>query len=148
MPRHVTDKPSILTVDEMELMRCHPGVSARLIEHAPGLGDVAEWIAAHHERPDGRGYPEMLSDEELPIPPRILAVADAYYALRAERPYRGAFSDDETMAMIELGAGRQFDARVVDALPEALEAIMETGGDAGPDGGPTGSGDAGTDAAG
>ena len=127
VPRHVTDKRAILTVDEMELMRCHPGVGARLIEHAPGLADVAEWVAMHHERPDGRGYPEMLSDEELPIPPRILAVADAYWALRAERPYRPAFSDDETTAMLELGAGRQFDRRVVEVLPEAIEAMAAAG---------------------
>ena len=125
VPRHITGKPSILTVDEMELMRCHPGVSARLIERAPGLSDVAEWVAAHHERPDGRGYPEMLSEEQLPIAPRVLTVADAYYALRAERPYREAFSEDETMVMIELGAGRQFDPRIVEALPEALEAVHD-----------------------
>jgi len=123
VPRHITDKPSILTVDEMEAMRSHPLVGARLIERAPGLSEVAEWIAMHHERPDGRGYPELLSAEELPVVPRILAVADAYCALRADRPYRAAFSEDETMVMIELGAGRQFDARVVEALPEALEAL-------------------------
>jgi HD-GYP domain-containing protein (c-di-GMP phosphodiesterase class II) len=108
----------------MELMRSHPVVGARLVESAPGMREVSEWIGAHHERPDGRGYPELLSSEELAIPPRILAVADAYHALRAERPYRPAFSADETMAMIELGAGRQFDARVVEALPEALEAAV------------------------
>ncbi len=125
VPRHVTDKPSILTVDEMEMMRCHPGVSARLIERAPGLADVAEWVAAHHERPDGRGYPEMLSGEELAMPPRILAVADAYCALRAERPHRTAFDEDETMAMIEMGAGRQFDARVVESLPQALRMLHD-----------------------
>ena len=123
VPRHITDKPSILTVDEMELMRCHPLVGARLIERASGLSEVAEWIAMHHERPDGRGYPELLSADEIPVLPRILAVADAYCALRAERPYRPAFSEDETMVMIELGSGRQFDARVVQALPEALEAL-------------------------
>lgn len=123
VPRYVTDKPAILSVDEMELMRCHPGVGARLIERAPGLADVAEWVAAHHERPDGRGYPEMLSEEQLAIPPRVLTVADSYYALRAERPYREAFDEDEALVMIELGAGRQFDARIVEALPEALETL-------------------------
>ncbi|MFA7248635.1 MAG: HD domain-containing phosphohydrolase [Dehalococcoidia bacterium] len=127
VPRHITDKPSILTVDEMELMRCHPSVSARLLERAPGLSEVAEWIRAHHERPDGRGYPGMVGSEELPIAPRILAVADAYWALRAERPYRPAFAEDEAMVMIELGVGSQFDARVVEALPEALENERDAG---------------------
>ncbi len=123
VPRHITDKPSILTVDEMELMRSHPVVGARLVQAAPGMGEVAAWIGAHHERPDGRGYPELLTDDELAIPPRILAVADAYHALRASRPYRPAFTEEETLVMIELGSGRQFDPRIVDALPEALEAV-------------------------
>ena len=127
VPRHVTDKPSILTVDEMELVRCHPGVGARLLERAPGLSEVATWVAAHHERPDGRGYPEMLGEEELPLAPRILAVADAYWALRAERLYRPAFAEEETLVQIELGAGGQFDAAVVEALPQALEVVAAAG---------------------
>lgn len=124
VPKHITDKPSILTVDEMELMRSHPVVGARLLDRAPGLSEVAEWVAMHHERPDGRGYPELLGAEELPVAPRILAVADAYWALRAERPYRPAFSEDEAMVMIELGAGRQFDPAAVEVLPEAIEALV------------------------
>ena len=129
VPRHITDKPSILSVDEMEIMRSHPSVSSWLIERAPGLAEVGDWVAAHHERPDGRGYPEMLSSDELPMPPRILAVADAYYALRADRPHRPAYDEDDTMTMIELGAGRQFDARVVEVLPVALEALARGGDD-------------------
>ena len=71
----------------------------------------------------------MLSSDELPMPPRILAVADAYYALRADRPHRPAYDEDDTMTMIELGAGRQFDARVVEVLPVALEALARGGDD-------------------
>ena len=127
--RHITDKPSILSVDEMEIMRSHPTVSSWLIERAPGLAEVAEWVAAHHERPDGRGYPKMLSSDELPMPPRILAVADAYYALRADRPHRPAYDEDDTLTMIGLGAGSQFDARVVEVLPAALEALTRPTGD-------------------
>ncbi len=127
--RHITDKPSILSVDEMEIMRSHPTVSSWLIERAPGLTEVAEWVVAHHERRDGRGYPEMLSSDELPMPPRILAVADAYYALRADRPHRPAYDEDDTLTMIGLGAGSQFDARVVEVLPAALEALTRPTGD-------------------
>jgi HD-GYP domain-containing protein (c-di-GMP phosphodiesterase class II) len=123
VPRHVTDKPSILTVDEMEMMRRHPGMGARIIEYAPALGDLAPWIEQHHERPDGRGYPEMLELDELPLPPRILAVADAYWALRAERPYRPAFSEQDALEMVLSGADQQFDAGTVAVLPDALEAI-------------------------
>ena len=123
VPRHITDKSAILTVDEMELMRRHPGLGATLLEGAPGLSEVASWIASHHERPDGRGYPELLTRDELPLPPRILAVADAYWALRAERPYRPAFSASEALAMLEVGAGHQFDVDVVAVIPAALRAL-------------------------
>lgn len=126
VPRHIADKPSILTVDEMEQMRRHPGLGARILERIPGMTEVASWVEAHHERPDGRGYPEMLTGDRLPLPPRILAVADAYCALRAERPYRSAFLQDEAMRLMEAGRGAQFDAMVVDALASALVGATET----------------------
>jgi HD-GYP domain-containing protein (c-di-GMP phosphodiesterase class II) len=121
VPRHITEKPSILSVDEMEQMRRHPGLGARMLEAAPGLAPLAGWIEAHHERPDGRGYPGMLTDNELDLPPRILAVADAYCALRADRPYRSALSRIEALALVRAGSGTQFDASVVGALPAAVE---------------------------
>jgi HD-GYP domain-containing protein (c-di-GMP phosphodiesterase class II) len=130
VPRAVTEKPSILTVDEMEQMRRHPGLGARLLAGAPGFDEIATWVEQHHERPDGRGYPEMLTLDELPLPPRILGVADAYWALRAHRPYRQAFSHEDAMATLEAGAGRQFDADVVAALPAAVAALEEIEQDA------------------
>ena len=136
VPRRILEKPSILTVDEMELMRRHPVTGARLLEGIPGFDEVTEWVEQHHERPDGRGYPEMLGDEELYLPPRILAVADAYWALRAHRPYRPAHSAPEVLEILRDGAGRQFDADVVAALPAALERVEATlaaDGDAGHD---------------
>ena len=123
VPPEVTGKPSILTVDEMELMRRHPGAGARILERSPGLGSVATWVEQHHERPDGRGYPEMLAGEELPLPPRILAAADAFWALRARRPYRPAFNETEAIDLMRSGAGQQFDADVVRELPAALQSI-------------------------
>ncbi len=125
VPRHIADKPSLLTVDEMEQMRRHPGLGARMIERIPGMVEVASWVESHHERPDGRGYPEMLMGDRLPLPPRILAVADAYSALRAGRPYRAAFSQDEAMRLMEAGRGAQFDPHVVDALSGALVSAAE-----------------------
>ncbi len=125
VPRHIADKPSILTVDEMEQMRRHPGLGARILEQIPGMAEVASWVESHHERPDGRGYPEMLTGDLLPLPPRILAVADAYCALRAERPYRPAFPPDEATRLMAAGRSAQFDSLVVDALPAALEGAVE-----------------------
>jgi len=105
------------------MMRRHPALGAMILERAPGMSEVASWIEAHHERPDGRGYPELLSVDEVPLPARILAAADAYWALRAERPYRPAFSAAEALAMLQVGAGHQFDRSAVDALPAALRDL-------------------------
>ena len=123
VPREITEKPSILSVEEMEQMRQHPGLGARIVERINGMGDIALWIEMHHERPDGRGYPEMLTDNELPIAPRILAVADSYWALRAERLYRPAMSVDEAIDVIQAGAGAQYDQGVVNAL----QAVVREG---------------------
>ncbi len=125
VPPHILEKPSILTVDEMELMRRHPGLGARMLERVPGFEEISSWVEQHHERPDGRGYPEMLTDDELPLAPRILAVADAYWALRAERPYRPAHGPEEALEILRAGAGRQFDADVVESLPASLEAAAQ-----------------------
>ncbi|TAK78575.1 MAG: HD domain-containing protein [Dehalococcoidia bacterium] len=125
VPRNIAGKPSILTVDEMEHMRRHPGLGARMIERIPGMGEIASWVEWHHERPDGRGYPEMLMGDSLPLAPRILGAADAYCALRAQRPYRQTFSPDEALRLMEAGRGAQFDPLVVDALPAALASAAE-----------------------
>jgi response regulator RpfG family c-di-GMP phosphodiesterase len=129
VPREITEKPSILSVEEMEQMRRHPGLGARIVERIAGMGDIALWIEMHHERPDGRGYPEMLTNDELPLPPRILAVADSYWALRAERPYRPAMSVDEALEVIQSGAGAQYDQQVANAL-KAVVHDAEEGADA------------------
>ena len=126
VPRHITDKPAILSVPEMETMQRHASSGGRIIECLPGLATVARWVEAHHERVDGRGYPEMLEGDEIPLPARILAVADSYCALRAERPYRPAFSAAEAASIIEGGAGSQFDRGVAAMLPAALKAINDS----------------------
>lgn len=123
VPREITEKPALLTVDEMEMMRRHPGLGSRIVEKIPGMGDVALWIEMHHERPDGRGYPEMLTDEELPLPARILAIADSYWALRADRPYRDALSSEEAIEVIVTGAGEQYDLAVANALKAVVRSV-------------------------
>jgi HD-GYP domain-containing protein (c-di-GMP phosphodiesterase class II) len=123
VPRKITDKPAILSVDEMETMQRHASWSARILEGVPGMDDVARWVAAHHERIDGRGYPEMLTGDDIPLAARILAVADAYAALTAERPYRTAFTAESALDVIRSSAGTQFDAGVVQQLPDALAAL-------------------------
>ena len=123
VPSHITAKPDILSVDEMEVMRRHPGWGAQLIERIPGFERIASWVQHHHERPDGRGYPSLLERDEIPLAALILAVADAYWALRADRSDRPALSADDVMRVMTAAAGEQFLPEVVEALPGALGAL-------------------------
>jgi HD-GYP domain-containing protein (c-di-GMP phosphodiesterase class II) len=84
------------------------------------MRDVAAWVLAHHERVDGGGYPRGLAGDDIPLEGRILAVADAYEAMTADRPYRQALGADEACAELRRGAGTQFDADVVEAFLRVL----------------------------
>ena len=109
-------KPDILSLAEMETMRKHPSYSQLVIEALPDLEEIARWVGAHHERPDGKGYPEMLEDEMIPLEARIIAVADTYVALTSPRPYREALSDEDARQVLEGGAGSQLDKKLVKLL--------------------------------
>jgi len=127
VPRHITEKPAILSVEEMELMQRHPGWGAQLLEGIPGFAEVARWVEAHHERADGRGYPEQLAGVEVPQGARILAVADSFWALCAERPYRTAMTQADAITFIEGAAGAHYDPSVVRVLRPALAAMRGQG---------------------
>ena len=116
----VLAKPGPLDADEWRQMFTHPEIAARLLSR-PEFDDLREWILAHHERPDGRGYPRALCAAEIPIEARILAVADAYEAMTADRVYRPAIGEDAARAELEGGAGTQFDPAVVIAFLRALD---------------------------
>ena len=80
----------------------------------PGLEEVALWVTSHHERVDGRGYPEGREGDDIPLESRILAVADAYVAITSERPHRPRVSGKEAQTRLQSGAGTQLDANLVD----------------------------------
>jgi diguanylate cyclase (GGDEF)-like protein/putative nucleotidyltransferase with HDIG domain len=117
----VLSKPGPLDADEWQEMYTHPEIGARLLSR-PEFDDLRAWILAHHERPDGIGYPYGLSGDEIPIEARILAVADAYEAMTADRVYRPALGAEGARAELEAGAGSQFDREVVSAFLRALDA--------------------------
>jgi diguanylate cyclase (GGDEF)-like protein/putative nucleotidyltransferase with HDIG domain len=115
VPDELLAKSGPLTDDEWEWMRSHPAVGARMLDTTE-FGDIGDWILAHHERPDGKGYPEGRKAGEVPLEASILAVADAYEAMTAERPYRAPLDPVSASEELRRGAGRQFDERVVDAI--------------------------------
>ena len=116
----VLSKPGPLSADEWVEMKTHPEIAARLLSR-PEFDDVRGWILAHHERPDGGGYPFGLGREQIPLEARILAVADAFEAMTADRVYRAPIGHAAARAELEAGAGTQFDAEVVEAFLRAVD---------------------------
>ena len=118
-------KPGPLDDSEWREMRRHPEVGARILEHA-GMHDIADWVRAHHERIDGRGYPAGLTGQEISLEARILAVADAYEAMTADRPYRPGMSSESACTELRACAGSQFNPDVVDAFIRVLAGASDT----------------------
>jgi HD-GYP domain-containing protein (c-di-GMP phosphodiesterase class II) len=110
----VLSKPGILSVEEMGSLHLHPIYSADVVRNIPGLEEVADWVTSHHERVDGRGYPEGREGDEIPLESRILAVADAYVAITSDRPHRPRRVGKEAQAQLAANAGTQLDAHLVD----------------------------------
>ena len=104
-------------------MREHAVVGAALLACIPDLQVLAPLVRSHHERYDGDGYPDRLSGESIPLESRIIAVADAYDAMRTSRAYRAALSPDAIRCELQRGRGAQWDPSCVDALLAALDHV-------------------------
>jgi diguanylate cyclase (GGDEF)-like protein len=113
-------KTGPLGEEDWQQLRTHPEIGAQLLSR-PELADLRDWVLAHHERPDGSGYPNGLSGEDIPLEARILAVADAYEAMTRGRVYRQALGQEAAREELRAGAGTQFDRNVVDAFLTALD---------------------------
>src|SRR4051812_10258970 len=111
----ILNKAGPLDPRERQEVERHPEIGARIVGAAQ-LGRVGEWILTHHERPDGRGYPRGLREHQIPLEGRIVAVADAYATMTADRPYRRPFSPHRARAELQARAGTQFDHDVVEAF--------------------------------
>jgi putative nucleotidyltransferase with HDIG domain len=122
VPESVLDKPAPLDDDERALMQTHPVVGERILAPIEALAEVVPIVRSSHERWDGRGYPDGLRGEEIPIGARIVSVCDAYRAMVEPRPYRPALEADAARAELERSAGTQFDPAVVTALLRSLDA--------------------------
>jgi diguanylate cyclase (GGDEF)-like protein/putative nucleotidyltransferase with HDIG domain len=124
VPDSILGKPAKLTDEEFAIIKRHPELGAQILEHQ-SLADVRQWVAAHHERPDGRGYPLALAGDAIPIEARILAVADSYEAMTSDRAYSASLGHDAARAELERCAGAQFDPRVVKAFVAVLQRDAE-----------------------
>ena len=113
IPERMLGKPGHLSDDENYIMRMHSGLSADILSSVPGSKGLQEIVRFHHEWYDGRGYPDGLKGEEIPLGSRILMVADAYATMIRELPYSPAKTTQEAADELERGAGTQFDPNVV-----------------------------------
>lgn len=113
-------KPGPLTDEEMDQMKRHPELGSRMLSSSE-LDDIREWILAHHERPDGTGYPRGLAADEIPLEASILAVGDAYEAMTSDRVYRPGIGAERARQELIRNRGTQFSHEVVDAFLQALD---------------------------
>jgi diguanylate cyclase (GGDEF)-like protein/putative nucleotidyltransferase with HDIG domain len=122
IPEEILRKPGPLNDAERLVLERHPQIGYRMLESL-GIEPVATWVLHHHERWDGRGYPEGLAEEEIPLGSRILFVADAYDAMTSDRVYRRRLTHEDAIAELERCGGAQFDPTVVQVFLEGLERI-------------------------
>lgn len=114
IPESVLKKPGKLTDEEWEIMKQHPTIGAeKVLAPNEALRDLIPIVKYHHERIDGRGYPEGLKGNEIPLEARIVSVADAYHALVSDRPYRKGMTIEKACAILREGAGVQWDSDLV-----------------------------------
>jgi HD-GYP domain-containing protein (c-di-GMP phosphodiesterase class II) len=120
LPQGLPAEPRPLRPDERALIELHPRVGFNVVGQMPALRDVAATVLYHHERFDGRGYPNGLPGESIPRTARALAVLEAYDAMTSERPYRETLSPEEACAELVAEAGAQFDPEVVQLFVERV----------------------------
>ena len=125
IPDAILHKAGPLSEAERAFVEEHTIVGERILLAAPALAPVAALVRASHERWDGRGYPDGLSGEAIPIGARIIAVCDAYDAIRSDRPYRAAQGHRAAMSALLEASGTQFDPRVVAAFCAVVPAELE-----------------------
>jgi len=119
----ILKKPGALTAEEFEIMKTHTTKGANILRSVSQLKEMIPGIELHHESLDGRGYPHGLKGEEIPILPRIIAVADTFDALTTNRPYQQAHDADDALRIIRSVSGKRLDPTAV----AALEALYKRG---------------------
>ncbi len=116
VPDEVLRKPGALTREEMALIQQHVLIGDAIVAHVPQLAHLRPLVRSHHERFDGGGYPDKLGGEAIPLPARIMAVADSCDAMMSDRPYRPAMATARIESILMGGAGKQWDPAVIAAF--------------------------------
>ena len=124
IPASIVNKPGKLTPEERDIVRLHPELGARMLTRRPAMRDLAPIVLHHHERWDGKGYPEGLSGTRIPLESRVIFVADAFDVMTSERPYGRVFTYKEASAELGRCAGADFDPQVVRSMRLALNAAL------------------------
>jgi putative nucleotidyltransferase with HDIG domain len=113
-------KEGRLDPEELDEIRLHPKIGARILLRMASLREAIPYVLYHHERWDGKGYPSGKAGEEIPVEARVLAVADAFDAMTSDRPYRRALSREEALAEVERCACTQFDPKIARVFLEVF----------------------------
>lgn len=123
VPETILQNPGALSTEQKEIIRNHPSVGGKIVKQIPQLQKILPGIVYHHERYDGKGYPNGIAGEKIPLIARIICVADSFDAMTSDRPYRRAMSVETALAELRDGIGRQFDGQVVQALINWLKSV-------------------------
>jgi HD-GYP domain-containing protein (c-di-GMP phosphodiesterase class II) len=121
IPESILNKPARLTDAEYDIIKKHPVKGCEILQPIEQLADSLPGIIHHHERYDGKGYPQGLKGEEIPLIARIIAVADTFDAINSTRAYRGTRSPEKALEIIEEVAGSQLDSRIIDVFKKVYE---------------------------
>ena len=123
VPNEILNKPGRLTDEEMAVMRLHTLDGEAMLNRIGGtLREAGVVVRSHHERWDGRGYPDGLRGEDIPVAARVITACDAFNAMTTDRPYRAALPITDAIGELRAEAGRQFDPGVVEALITIVES--------------------------
>jgi HD-GYP domain-containing protein (c-di-GMP phosphodiesterase class II) len=121
VPDHILQKPGPLDEHERKMIEEHPVVGAKIVRSIAGLAHLAPAIRAGHERWDGRGYPDGLAGDDIPVISRITFVCDAFDAMTSDRPYRRSLGVDRARSELETHADSQFCSKSVHALMSVID---------------------------
>ena len=125
VPDVVINKPGALTDEEFEKIKSHPVMGARILQNITEMPKLVTGARWHHERFNGKGYPDGLAGEDIPEEARIIAVADAYDAMTSNRSYRGLIPQERVKSELEKGSGSQFDPKFAALMLEMIEEDTE-----------------------